>query len=610
MWDYSIYLGNESESFHVDFISTEHLFITASIEDSIEKDEFKELFEQVRSHITEEKVNSLAGFEKAIDKGFKKLEKSDSFSLAASLSVDNVLYLVTRGGGKVCISRGSVFQTLIEGTQTSSGYMQDQDLVVLTNSLFTARTSESTLRRFIQDQDPQEIVESLAPDLKSADDTGLIALFARYRKGASEDQYVENTEVVEDAAVMPAQTAQVVAQEPMYALPQQNHMNTAAPTARFNIKNLWARMPVGNSLGKKATFALLIILVGVFIWSVILGNQRRVRNAFIKKVETEAQAIDSQLDEASSLTTSNVDRSLELLAAAKDSYATLKEEADAKKLSDLEQLKGIDSRIKEAEKSIKKEEETATEEFYDLNLIEKGASATSMYYDGTTLTMLDPDEAKVYMLSLEKKSVVTRKDNKVDGASFVAMHQEEPYVFSMSNGIFRITDDKVELLVEKDDEWGSIKDFAMYSGNIYILDTEKDEIYKYLVAEGGYSGKNSYIKSGKADLGKATALTIDGSVYITLGSKVLKYEFGNSVELDLKLPTSDDVDFDDIYTSRDVDNLYLLDKESKRIFVVSKEGEFLKQISASVIGNADDFVVDKEQGILLLAKDKIIKIAE
>lgn len=591
MWDYSIYLGNESDKVHVDFISTDRLFIVASIGDAIDKDEFKEIFESVGKIVVVEHIDNLNSFEKAVDEAFKKLEKNATFALAASLAVDNVLYLVTRGGGKIFINRGSSFQPLIAGSHTSSGYLQDQDLVVLTTSQFVVRISEHALQRFIQDKGTQEIVEALTPDLKGNDDTGLIALFARYQGHGTEE-----TEPVEEGAVA--------------------SYTVAPPTARrFNIKEMIARLRGGtnagsSSLGKKLTFVVLVVLVGVFIWSVILGNQRRQRNAFIKKVETQATTIDSQLEEAATLTSTNIDRSLELLASAKSAYGTLKEEATDKKLADLAQLKGIASHIKDAEKSIKKEEETATEEFYDLNLIEKGATAIRFYYDGTTLTMLDPDKAKVYLLNLEKKSVVTRKDSKVVGAICVAFHQEEPYVFSAKDGVFRISKEKAELLVDKDGEWGLIKDCGMYSGNIYILDADKDEIYKYLVAESGYSAKNSYIKSGKTDLAKASAMTIDGAVYVALGSRVLKYEAGNNAPFTIKLPITGTIEFDDIFTSRDLDKIYLLDKESRKIFIVSKEGEFLKQVAASVIGNADDFVVDKTEGILLLVKDKIIKIVE
>jgi hypothetical protein len=90
----------------------------------------------------------------------------------------------------------------------------------------------------------------------------------------------------------------------------------------------------------------------------------------------------------------------------------------------------------------------------------------------------------------------------------------------------------------------------------------------------------------------------------------MKYESGNSINFAIKIPGGDDLEFDDIFTSDDIDNVYLLDKAAKKIFVVSKDGEFLKQISVSVIGEATDFVVDQKEGILLLTGDKIIKIVE
>lgn len=594
MWEYGIYLGNESDSFHVDFVSTDNLFIIASAENSIEKEAFKEIFEHTRDAVTAEHIHDLAAFEKLIDKEFKKLEKDTGFALAASLSLGNVLYLVTRGGGAAYIDRGPIFQKLISGDQTSSGYLEENDVIVLTNSYFTARVTPPTLQRFIQGKGPQEIIESLTPDLKSNDDTGLIALFGRYHGRMVAEETVDE-EVAPEAPIMQ--------EEPMYALPAES-----MPKERK--RSLLEGFKPGSSLGKKLTFVVLVVLIGVFVWSVVLGNQRRQKNAFIKKVEAAAIQIDEQLEEASSLTASNVDRSLELLASSKSTYQELKNEAEKKKLADLEQLKAIESKLAEAEKSIKKEEETGTEEFYDLNLIEKGISASSMYYDGETVAMLDTDSAKVYLLNLAKKSVETRKDGKLKNGEFVALHQDEPYIFSKADGVFRVTDDKTEVLIEKDDEWGDIKDMWMYNGNIYMVDAGKDELYKYLVAEGGYSAKTSYIKSGKADLAKASAMAIDKSVYVSLGGRVLKYESGSGIDFSVKIPGGDDIEFDDIFTSEDLDNVYLLDRESKKIFVVSKEGEFLKQISASVIGNSSDFVVDQEEGILLLVRDKIVKIVE
>ncbi|HQZ14842.1 MAG TPA: hypothetical protein PLT55_03280, partial [Acidimicrobiia bacterium] len=98
MWEYGIYLGNESDTFHVDFVSTDHLFVVATIENSVDKEVFKGLFEKTRDGIVSEHVHDLAAFEKLLDREFKSLEKVPGFALAASLSVGTVLYLVTRGG--------------------------------------------------------------------------------------------------------------------------------------------------------------------------------------------------------------------------------------------------------------------------------------------------------------------------------------------------------------------------------------------------------------------------------------------------------------------------------------------------------------------------------
>jgi len=189
------------------------------------------------------------------------------------------------------------------------------------------------------------------------------------------------------------------------------------------------------------------------------------------------------------------------------------------------------------------------------------------------------------------------------------LHNGDPYVFSTKDGVIKIdSSNKAENVIKKDSDWKSVKDFWIYNGNIYILDSGNDEVYKYLVAEEGYSNKTSYFGSGQAiDLDSATALSIDVSIYVAVGSDVYKFVSGVRDSFSVTIP-DDEVDFEDIYTDQDIDNIYLLDRDSGRIFIVSKNGEFKKQISASLITKADDFVVVEEQGALVLVKDKIYKI--
>jgi hypothetical protein len=267
--------------------------------------------------------------------------------------------------------------------------------------------------------------------------------------------------------------------------------------------------------------------------------------------------------------------------------------------------------IADAEQSIKKAEKGHYEEFYDLNLIEKGTQATDTFVDGDALVILDQENGKVHIVSLEKKSVRTITSKAAKAASLIAIHQDEPYLFSKDKGVTKLGNDKKEtIVVPADKDWGSVKDFHMYSGNIYLLATTKDEIYKYLIAENGYSDKSSYFKSGNSlDLANGKKIAIDSSLYLIDGKKIYKYTSGLKQPFTLSLPDSD-IDFENIFTSKDIDNVYLLDKDSGRIFIIDKEGKFIKQISANIISTSNDFFVTQGNQILVLSGDKIYNIIE
>jgi hypothetical protein len=276
------------------------------------------------------------------------------------------------------------------------------------------------------------------------------------------------------------------------------------------------------------------------------------------------------------------------------------------------ELAELESKISSVEQSIKKEEKGRYEEFYDLNLIQKGATARSIYTDGEWIVLLDAKGGKVYVLDNVEKSVDTYSAKQIKSASFVAVHQDVPYVFGPTIGVVKLADpQKGEQVIPADKDWGSIKDFWMYSGNVYLLDAGTGAIYKYLVAEEGYSSKRPYFDSGQTGvLTKASAMAIDSSIYVSAGQSVLKYTTGARDTYSVSIPDEGDVTFEDIYTSADVDNVYVLDTDSQRIFIFSKEGAFEKQISASILKGADDFIVDPEHGILVLAQDTIYRIKE
>jgi len=587
---YSIYLGNEAEHLYVDFVSDERFFMIVEVKSDIDKEEIKALLTNIKESIEAKNVNSLQALTDLVDEKVSPWMSGNAFSLAAALMSDEVMYLMTRGTGEVYVVRSGKGSKLLNGSSSSSGYIKHNDFFVLTVPDFSQKVGEKKLAHILTGKDPQSALELLTPELKSKEDIGMIAIFIQCEK-----YLAESTETYADEA-----EETVDGQQPQIQPPARSKMQDF---------RTWLEHLKTNRKSKKATFIIVLILIVIFIWSVILGNQRREKKNYLTYVDRQEKLINEKLNQAEESSGTNIRKAVALVDQAQSLYDQIVLEGENKKISDVEKVSEIKKRIDTKEKAIKKSEQGKYEEFYDFSLIESGTRSDDVFLDGDDLAILDKEKGMIYILSLEKKSVSSIKSSNARAASQVALYQNEPYLFSQAKGIIKITDQKKEeTVISKDDEWGSIKDFWIYNGNIYLLDTEKDEIYKYLVAENGYSNKSSYFKSGQsADLALAEGMTIDASVYIALGGKVLKYGSGARNDFKMNLP-DDRLVFNSIFTSSSLDNVYLSDKENGTVVVVDKDGIFKEQISASVARQTINIIVRENNEILLVTKDKMYKI--
>lgn len=636
-WDYNIYLGDNSDTQHVGFATDANLFLIAQA-DGLDESAFHEDVEVLKQHILSTNPQSLSAFQGALNESWGRLNGMLS-SFSAAWIVGKVAYFVTRGEGEVFVSRNGKTAKMIEGDSSSSGFIEDGDYFLLTNKPFASAVKVERIKKLLHSHTPQENVDTLTPELKASNDVGMFALFLKAAKADEEESEDEEDEeavaapteedegdeenpqsfkpgVAVPAPVMVAETVDMPVRQP---LPQEE-MESFSYSPRAPRGGKFAaifagfadRFSTGKTIWKKVTLVIVILLVCILGWSVFSGNARRQREKFIEKVQAEAQVINGNLSEAEDLVGTNTQRSLELIDASKASVAVLQKEATEKEIKDVPELADLEKKITAVENSIQKKEEAQSEEFYDLNLIEKGTTAKKMFLDNDRLALLDSENDQVHLVTLDEKSVESYASTKAKNADFIAIHQDNMYIAGDAIGVVRVTGDpKGEEVIPADKDWGSIEDFWMYSGNIYMLDSAKNDIHKYLVAEEGYSEKRSYFGEGESPgLTSASAIAIDSSLYIANSDKVQKFSSGVRSPFDVSIPDSSNITFEDVFTSPDVDNVYLLDTDSKRVFVVSKEGDFLKQISAGVVGKADDFVVIDETGILILAQNKIYLLKE
>ena len=335
-----------------------------------------------------------------------------------------------------------------------------------------------------------------------------------------------------------------------------------------------------------------------------MGMKRRNETEANKKIKSTKELITLKLDQAEEVAFLNLDRSLVLISEAKEEVEKLKKQLGKQKEKKVEELEQL---IKEKEGKIVKKEEKNYEEFYDLTLDSKGAKGDKLYLEKENVSIVDKGKGTVYILSLSKKSLDKKSAAEIKKASLVSMYQDYVLFFVAGEGVYKTsTDGKTKKAIENDKDWGSISDMWIYNGNVYLLDTVKGDIYKYLVAESGYSAKSSYLKGEAGSIKGANSFAIDSSIYVGLDDSIMKYTAGGRDEFSTSWPEKN-VKLTKIFTSAEVEKIYGWDKTNEAIYILGKNGTYERQINSSILAKASDFVVFKE-AVFVLAGEKIYKI--
>jgi DNA-binding beta-propeller fold protein YncE len=258
--------------------------------------------------------------------------------------------------------------------------------------------------------------------------------------------------------------------------------------------------------------------------------------------------------------------------------------------------------------------------FYDMSLIKKDAAAASVGLEGTTIVIGDRVTETIYEIDINsKKAQIIGGGDILKGLLSVTLHGDKYYALTGEGIIqFRSTDKKSTSIIKRDDSWGTITSFVSFAGNLYLLDTTKSRIWKYVATEDaapaggqGFSDIREYLNPDVLpDLSQTTNMAIDGSVWLgTANGKILRFTQGKENTF---VPKGVDPALGTrlvVYTSDEVKNIYVLDSQNSRVVVLDKEGMYLAQYRwGGAVSPSDIVVSEEEKKILLLADGKIYSV--
>ncbi len=127
------------------------------------------------------------------------------------------------------------------------------------------------------------------------------------------------------------------------------------------------------------------------------------------------------------------------------------------------------------------------------------------------------------------------------------------------------------------DGWESVDGLASYNGNLYVLDTQGDQVWRYLPTEGGFDSERTGLLSG-ADLEGAVGLSVGGDIYLLTdkggirrfsGGEEIAFEM-EGIDQPLVSPASP--------VLLEAGKLLVVDRSNKRVVAFSLNGRFQRQL--------------------------------
>ncbi len=570
-------------------ICENNFFGVLSTHDGLSKERGDEVLRKLASDIAEQKIEHLADLDAYISEFCKSANLPARFSLSCGYFTGEVFFLKTIGDGAVYLKRNKAVNKLLEKDTSASGYVEEGDSYVFAVNQGDAETQKEFLERALTKSNPTEAVEELTSLLGAKEQQDGAALFVYFEKKEPE-LTTDEQQLVSDPTV----SAMAAQNEPS----RKNRLKELIENVRSQLQS--------QDQKKKKTLIIVTVVLLVFIWSVVLGYQRRANAEIDKKTQETKQLVQEKLRQADDVAFLNLARATALISEAKDDVQTLKKELKGKNQGEVDTLEKL---VADKEEKILKKENRGADEYFDLSVEDRKATGSKIYLDGDTAVVLDQQAGVAYLLSFTKKSLDKRSASEIRAGNLVSRSQDNVLVYKKGEGVKRVgSDNKAQKAIENDADWGNITGMVTYNNNLYLLDGQKGDVYKYVPAEKGFSEKSSYFKGqDKPDLTGATSLAIDLSVYVSFPQSITKFTGGVKEGFNPTFPESG-VNIVKILTNKDIEKLYAWDKKKSVLYVINKDGGYERQIKSSIFSSGDDVVVFGTNAYVLQGS-KIYKVS-
>lgn len=151
---------------------------------------------------------------------------------------------------------------------------------------------------------------------------------------------------------------------------------------------------------------------------------------------------------------------------------------------------------------------------------------------------------------------------------------------------------------------------AAYSGNLYFIDRETQNIIKYPKQGNKYGASLNWLQGNNEKISGAVSIAVERNVWILNGNgSIAKYFSGKLLETyepkyfpPLENPVK-------LAVSQNAENIFILDSGSGRIIILSNNGQIIKQLASGSLKGALDFAIDSAgKKALVLSQNQLLSL--
>lgn len=370
------------------------------------------------------------------------------------------------------------------------------------------------------------------------------------------------------------------------ALPRRTSRGAASLLLRF------LNMPRKRKIILLVAVAFLV----VFSWTIVSQGQRKETQNKRDTSTAQLSRAETKLGEAAAATVieNNEEKVRLLLIEAKGLIQSVPETEKSLQTKRSQLLTSVESQLAEVNHA------TVVQPSVIGDIAENFPEAATTGFARLGDNHYAIDSASNTLYAITKEGTATKVEGHAESDGKLTT------IISGSSSLFLITSTKTVLeftppstfaqrdIVFADAAGTSITDATIFNENLYILDAEHSRILKHTKTGTNFSEGILWI-SDETSVSGATSLSVDGSISLGMSNGQIIKLFQGKKESSFSLDTIDPKlnSVRDVIADDTVKNIFILDREGKRIVVFTKDGNFVRQYTSDRFTKLVGFDVDE-----------------